>query len=33
MMNNAYARIGTGPRYHTPCDGLGNEASTVVVTR
>jgi len=23
MMHNAYARIGSGPRCHTPWDGLG----------
>ena len=23
MMHSAYARIGNGPRYQTPCAGLG----------
>ena len=28
MMHSAYARIGSGPRYHTLRVGLGIEAST-----
>lgn len=30
MMNIAYARIGSGPRRHTPWGGLGKEATRVV---